>query len=196
MKPKSRLKLLKLLYTGLGLLTVVLVLLIAYLNERLVETIFIIILFYIYRQFYDKQYHCRSLFMCSIVSIISFAIISRITLSLGISILYSVIITFCVTTISYLVKDYLETKVLCKEYHKRLEKLTLRSTILENATEQELLDATPNIRKEVVCLVYGYLHRPKGQLAASYAYNNYISEATLYRYLKLVKDTYELNSTK
>ena len=50
-------------------------------------------------------------------------------------------------TISYLVKDYLETKVLCKEYHKRLEKLTLRSTILENATEQELLDATPNSHK-------------------------------------------------
>lgn len=105
------------------------------------------ILFYIYRQFYDKQYHCKLLFMCSIVSIISFAIISRITISLGISILYPVIITFCVTTISYLVKDYLETKVLCKEYNKRLEKLTLRSTILENATEQELLDATPNIRK-------------------------------------------------
>ncbi len=176
-------------------MTLVLVLLIAYINERFVETIFVIILFYIYRPLYNKQYHCKSLFMCSIVSIISFAIISHISVSIGISILYSVFISFIVTTVSYLVKDYIETKTLCVEYHNRLMKLTNRSTILENASLQEILDATPKIRKEVVHLVYGYLHRPKGQLAASYAYNNYVSEATLYRYLKLVKDIYEANST-
>jgi hypothetical protein len=69
------------------------------------------------------------------------------------------------------------------------------SKCLENLTEEELIKYMPNIRKEVIHIVYEYLHRDPKLKSDIFAYHNHISERTLFRYLKLVKNEYEMKNT-
>ena len=189
MKYVNKLKLIKLLYTLLGVATIVVILFIAWMNERLIETSISIILFYIYRPLYDKQYHAKTLPLCSLVSISVFTVISNMELDIATSIFNTIVLTFVVTSISYFVKDFLDSKILIKKYEEKLKRFEYKC--LENLTENEMLERMPKIRKEVIHLVYNYLHRRQGISGSDYAFKNNIGEATLYRYLKLVKETYE-----
>ena len=159
------------------------------LKSKAIETSVVILLFFIYRRMFEKQYHASSLYLCSFISIIVFIVIINIEVSLEISILMSVILTFTITLISYYVKDYLDTKVLVQKYKSKIERYDIKC--LENLTEEEMIELMPSIRYEILHIVYGYLHRAKTLTASGYAYRNSISEATLYRYLKQVKSKYE-----
>ena len=66
---------------------------------------------------------------------------------------------------------------------------------LENLSEEEMIKLMPNLREDIIHIIYGYLHKPKKVNAEIYAIQNNIGVATLYRYLKLVKDTYEKLTT-
>lgn len=189
MKYANKLKLIKLSYTLLGIATLGVILIIAWLSDRLIETSISAILFYIYRPLYDKQYHSKTLPLCSLTSICVFAIVSQLEVDIATSILNTVIITFAITSISYFVRDFFDSKILIKKYKEKLDKFNCKS--IENLTEEEMLKCMPKIRPEVINIVYGYLHRPKGLLAPGYAMKKHIGEATLYRYLKLVRETYE-----
>lgn len=119
-----------------------------------------------------------------------FIIVINIELSITISVLFSVIITFAITTISYLVRDYLDKKILVKTYKDKLD--SFKHKALENLTEEEMINLMPKIKYDVLHIVYEYLHRDKTTLTASgFAYRHNISEATLYRYLKQVRDKYD-----
>lgn len=73
-------------------------------------------------------------------------------------------------------------------------KIQLRSVSLdkciENATKEELYAMMPDIPRFKIDLIYKYFHRGLYETFADFAYNNYVAEATLYRYLKLIKETY------
>lgn len=189
MKYQTKLKLKKLWFELLGLITLCVIIGFSIFKNKVVETSIVIVLFFIYRRMFEKQYHASSLYLCSFISIIVFIVIINIEVSLTISILMSVALTFIITLISYYVRDYLDTKVLVKKYKSKIERYDVKC--LENLTEEEMIKLMPGIRYEILHIVYGYLHKPKNLTASGYAYRNNVSEATLYRYLKQVKSKYE-----
>lgn len=169
------------------------IIVIARLFKREIEVIITMICFFIFRPLYEKQYHSKSLFRCSLISIIVFTIISHIEVEKSVSILLAVVIAFTTTLISSYVKIFLEDKVLISKYEVKLKYLDIKS--LNNLTEEEMIALMPKIKKDVIHIVYGYLH--KGKLNAEiYAINKNISVATLYRYLKLVRETYDKLTTE
>ncbi|WP_281512266.1 accessory gene regulator B family protein [Mammaliicoccus vitulinus] len=186
---RNKLKLKKIFYWILSLLTFLLILVNAFIHERLIETTITAITFFVYRKMFDKQYHASSLILCSFISIIVFGFISHIEVSLSISILMSIILTFGLTSISYYIRDFIDTKILVAQYEKKLKELNTKR--LEDYNEQELKQLFPKIHHDIIHIVYGYLHKPNDEKYAHYAYTNNISEATLYRYLKQVKEAYE-----
>ena len=173
-------------YYLLGLLTLGGILLFAYLNEKLIEVSITAVCFFIFRPLYDKQYHCKTLIKCSIVSFIVFCIVSCIEVDKSVSILLSVVLAFLITYLSSLVKDYIDLKTLAK---------TPVIKALSNLTLDELLILLPDIDNEIIKIVYGYLHKSRETTAISYAYANHISEATLFRYLKQVRKAYHDRTT-
>lgn len=189
MKYANKLKLKKLGYSLLGICTNLIILGIAWLQDKLIEIIISMITFYIFMPLYEKRYHCKTLTLCSFVSIIVFAVVANISVELTTSILISVILTFGVTSLSYFIRDYIDNKVLINEYRNKLNKINYK--VLENLTEEEMIEKLPRIRYEIIHIVYDYIHRPPTKQAYYYARKYSISEATLYRYLKLVKETYE-----
>ena len=189
MSYQLRLKTKFLIYYLLGISTIAVILLIAYLNNRLVETSITMTLFFIFKNLFEKQYHCKSLLMCSFVSIIVFTIVSLLELPLCISILFSVIITFIINLVSYYFRDYLDNRTELNNYSAKFKKMKTKR--LEELTEAELLRFLPNVKKDTIHIVYGYIHRNKGITANEYAYKYNISEALMYKYLKQVKDEYK-----
>lgn len=189
MNLKTKIKIKYALYYILGIVTLGIILLIAYFYNRLIETCITIVIFYIYRGLFDKQYHSHSIYLCSIISILVFTVVINLEVNISISILSSVVITFILTLLSYYIRDYLDQKVLINTYRTKLNNINVRC--IENLTEEELISLMPGIRYGVLHIVYGYLHKPKELNANGYAYRNNISEATLYRYLKQVKTKYE-----
>lgn len=186
---RFKLKTKQFLYHLLGIATIIFILFLAYLSNMLIETIISMVLFFIYSPMFDKQYHSKTLFRCSSVSVVVWFIDMKMNLEIYLSIFSSVILTFLMTAISYYVRDFLDTKILAEEYKSKLEKFEHKC--LDNLTEEEMLMCMPKIKHEVIHIVYKYLNRPTNQTATNFAMKNYISEATLFRYLKLVKETYE-----
>lgn len=165
-------------YSLLGIFTLILILGIAVINERFIETSITIICFFIFRNLYDKQYHSKSLLLCSAISVIVFTIVSLLELKINVSILSSVILSFIITTISYYVKDYLDNK-------------TIKQKALENLTLEEMFTLLPNIKHDILIIVYDYLHKGRTLTAYGFARSKNISEPLVYKYLKKVKDAYK-----
>ena len=188
MKYQNKLRLKLLGYSILGILTNALILVIAWLLEREIEVAITMICFFVFRPLYEKQYHAKTLFRCSIISIIVFTTVANIEVEKSTSILLSVVLAFVITLISSYVKEFIENKILLKVYIDKLE--SIKTKCLENLTEEEMIAFMPKIRKDVIHIVYGYLHRENKINAEIYAIQNNIGVATLYRYLKLVRDTY------
>lgn len=73
-------------------LSVVLILIVAKLNDRLIECIFILTSFWLSKGKFGKSFHFNSMVVCFIVSNLTYYSLNRITTSLGISILIPVIL--------------------------------------------------------------------------------------------------------
>ena len=189
MKYSTKLKLKKCWYRILGILTLFLILLIGGIQGKLFETVLSMILFYAYSPLFEKQYHSKTMYRCSLVSIIVFVIISRTTLEFTASIFLTIVITFTVTCLSYFVKDLLDNTVLLRYYKNKVDKIEHKS--IENYTLDELKESLPNIRFDIIEIAYGYWHKPHYLNAIGYARNNHIAVSTLYKYLKIVKDEME-----
>lgn len=69
-----------------NLFTIFVVLLIAQLNDTLIECIFIITSFWLSKRIFGKAFHLKNMFQCFIVSNITYYVLNRITTPLGISI--------------------------------------------------------------------------------------------------------------
>ena len=192
MSYKTKWKIKKFMYKILCVLTLLIILIISWFNNTFIPMIISLGCFYVFRPLFAKQYHSKTLLRCSIVSVIIFTVLSKITLPITESILCSIVLTFTVTYISYIVKDLLDTKVLAEQYAKRIEQLEFpKRKALENLSKEELLSLIPHVRKDIIDIVYGYLHKPKTLNAVGYAMKVNVSEATLYRYLKEVRNNYK-----
>ena len=189
MKYQNKLKLKYTLYSILGIFTNLIILLFARLFEREIEVLITMICFFLFRKLFEKQYHCKTLLKCSIVSIAIFSIVAIVEVDKSISILLSIILSFVITFVSYFVKDYIDKNVIVRKLN------STKVKCLENLSEEEMIKLMPNLREDIIHIIYGYLHKPKKTNAEIYAIQNNIGVATLYRYLKLVKDTYEKLTT-
>lgn len=189
MKYKTRLKLKKFWYHILAILTQLAILLIALLNEKLIEIIVSIIFFFIFSKMFEKQYHSKSFYKCSGISIIVYFIMSRINLKFETSILFTIVLTFALTSASYFIRDLLDKTVLLKYYTEKAEQF--KNIPLENATLDELKQKLVKLNYDIIEIVYGYLHRPKHIKAVAYARKCNIAVSTLYKYLKIVKNEWE-----
>jgi len=185
---KLKLKIKFLFYHLLGFLTVGIILCIAYLFDKLFETLTVMLLFYIYRSMFTKQWHSKSLYLCSFISIIVFSLLIQLELKFSASIIFSIILTFMMTFISYNIRDYLDNKIIIKNYENRL--INIPNKCIENLSEDEMVKLLPDVREDIIHIVYGYLHR-EGVTSIGYAMGCGISEATLFRYVKQVKSKYE-----
>lgn len=185
---KLKLKIKFLFYHLLGFLTVGIILCIAYLFNKLFETLTVMLLFYIYRSMFTKQWHSKSLYLCSFISIIVFSLLIQLELKFSASIIFSSILTFMITFISYNIRDYLDNKIIIKNYENRL--INIPNKCIENLSKDEMVKLLPDVREDIIHIVYGYLHR-EGVTSIGYAMSCGISEATLFRYVKQVKSKYE-----
>lgn len=93
------------------------------------------------------------------------------------------------------------TQITCKEIteicittifaYQNLVMKNLKKKTLYNLTEEEMILLMPQIKAEVIRIVYKNLHRPYNQNNEVFGYQNNIGVATLYRYLKAVKRAYK-----
>lgn len=120
-------------YSFLGILTLLSILLFAFLNDKIFEIATTIIFFFIFRKRFEKQYHAKSLINCSIISLIVFIVLTFITIKKSISILAIVILTYYVNTLSFYVRDYLDIK-----YPRKKKKNTNRQAIINILGEDNL----------------------------------------------------------
>lgn len=172
------------LYQLLGIFTLFVILGVSYLSEKVLETSITIISFFVFRTFFTKQYHSKSLILCSIISTFVFLFVIIIELKINISIIYSIILVLVITTISYYVKDYLDNKDIVNTYKSKKK-------CIENLTLDEMIELMPNIKRDILGIVYGYLHKDRSITAFAYSNSINISEPLLYKYLKKVKDEYK-----
>ena len=185
MRLRTRRKIRKYLGITLGIIILLFALVISYFENKFLETSICIVLFYIYRGMYEKQFHCKSVYLCAFVSFIVLLIIIHLNVSMAVS----VILTFIITLVSYYIRDYINNKLLIKVYRDKLK--VLDNKAIENLTEDEMINLMPDIKYDILHITYDYLHKPKSVSAINFAYKNSISEATLYRYVKQVKNKYE-----
>ena len=135
---KIKLKLKFIAYNLLSLITILAILGIAYLNNRTIEILFTIVLFFIFRSQYEKQYHSKSLLTCSFISIIVFYFVSSLSLDINSSILFSIILTYLITTISFYVRDYLDIKFPTKKKKNSNRQVIIEILGKDNLTEERI----------------------------------------------------------
>ena len=95
-------------YSILGVFDLLLILSFAFLQGKLFEIATTIVLFFLYRSKFEKQYHAKSLITCGIISFIVFVIVTLVTIKKTIAILAIVITTYFINLISFYVRDYLD----------------------------------------------------------------------------------------
>lgn len=96
-----------------NLFTIFVVLLVAKLNDSIIECIFILISFWLSKRVFGKAFHLKSMLQCFIVSNITYYVLNRITTPIGISILIPIMLG---TGLSYV------TSKLVKKAYKPLYK--------------------------------------------------------------------------
>lgn len=142
-----------------NLLTLVIVIFVASLNETLIECIFMMISFWITKGIFGKAFHLKSMIQCFIVSNVTYYVMNRITTPLGISMFIPVILG---VGLSYF------TSKLVKKTYKPLYK----------GMSQELFDETilqvtdKDSKKYKICNDYFVQNKTSLQLARTYNYSS------------------------
>ena len=170
---KSKRKIKFIISKILGILIIVLTLTIAKLSNKFIETTFSIVIFYVYRNLFKTQWHATSMINCCIITFVILLLIVKIEINIYISCLFSVLLIFFINTISY--KMCSNHEILS---HKNIRELSF----------DELYAILQDVDYQVVKIAYNYYHKENTKTALEFAYEQNISEATLYRYLRKVKN--------
>ena len=136
--------------------TIILIFIIAKLNNTLIECLFIVTSFWLSKHSFGKPFHLSSMVQCFIVSNISYYILNRITTPLGISIFVPILLGVGLS--------YLTSKLVKKTYkplYKGMPKELFEETILKVTDKNSL--------KYKVC--YDFYFRGKSDLSLSFEYN-------------------------
>ena len=76
--------------------------------NHLIEIIIIIPLFFWFRSKYEKTFHAKTMFECTLYTLLMFFIIVLLAQPIAISILLTVILCYCTTEVLYYIRDYLD----------------------------------------------------------------------------------------
>lgn len=162
----------KLFYTFLCVIEIGLILFIAWFNSRLLEACIIMLLFFIFRNQHEKQWHSKTLFHCACYSVLVFAFITAFIPSKNISILCSVFMPYIMTFISYHLRNYLDQQ---KLLNKKLESMTM----------DEMKAKFTSYTENEIKAVYDYINRKT--LAENIAIKHGYSTRQLQRIIKKMK---------
>lgn len=83
---------------------------IAIILNRVIETLFFMPLFHIFRKKYSKTYHADDFVPCTLHTYIMLAVVNRLSLPMHISLLFIVMISYFTTDVLYHLELYLETR--------------------------------------------------------------------------------------
>lgn len=136
--------------------TIILIFIIAKLNNTLIECLFIVTSYWLSKHSFGRPFHLSSMVQCFIVSNISYYILNRITTPLGISIFVPILLGVGLS--------YLTSKLVKKTYkplYKGMPKELFEETILKVADKNSL--------KYKIC--YDFYIRGKSDLSLSFEYN-------------------------
>lgn len=139
-----------------NIFTVVVVLLVATLNDTFIECIFILTSFWLSKRDFGKAFHLKSMIQCFIVSNITYYILNRITTPLGISILIPIMLGVGLS--------YVTSKLVKKTYkplYRGMTKELFEETILQIVDKDSL--------KYKIC--YDFYINKKSDLSLSMKYN-------------------------
>lgn len=84
------------------------IILLGILFERLIEVLIIIPLFFWFRSKYTKTFHAKTIWYCTLYTLIMFLIICLIAQPVYISILITIILCFFTTEILFFLQDYID----------------------------------------------------------------------------------------
>lgn len=136
--------------------TLVIILLIGFLNDTFIECIFIVNAFWLSKGVFGKAFHLPSMTQCFIVSNLTYYVLNRITTPLGVSILIPIMLGVGLS--------YITSKLVKKTYkplYKGMPKELFEETILK------VVDKDSD--KYKIC--YDYFIEKKSALNLSYKYN-------------------------
>lgn len=136
-------------------LTVVLVLLIAFINDTAIECIFILSSFWLSKTSFGKPFHFDSMIICFIVSNLTYYILNRITAPLGISIIIPILLGVGLS--------YVTSKFVKKPY-----KLLYRGMPLDLFEDTILQVTEKDSEKYNIC--YEFYINKKSDVSLSYKY--------------------------
>ena len=116
------------------------VLFIGWFFDHLLEMIMIIPCFFYFRGKFEKQYHAKDGWRCTLYTMVVFTVVSAISPNMSISIILIVILTYFINLIFYYVRDYLDIK-----YPKKKKKNTNRQAIInilgdDKLSEEDITD--------------------------------------------------------
>lgn len=127
--------------------------------------------------------YCR--YITFVVQLVSLIFIININISKYINLS----LAFILGIINFFAKDYLESMMLNKHYEKKIKEFN--SQPLETLSIEEMKRLMPSIKYDRLEIVYNFIHKPKELRMDIFLDENYISKATLYRYLSEVQDKYK-----
>ena len=139
-----------------NIFTLVVVLFIAKLNNTLVECIFIISSFWMSKKVFGTPFHLKSMIQCFIVSNLTYYILNRITLNIGISIFVQILLG---VGLSYVTSKLV--KKMYKPLYRGMPKEQFEETILKVTDKGSL--------KYNIC--YDYFINRKSSISLSMKYN-------------------------
>ena len=139
-----------------NIFTLVVVLFIAKLNNTLIECIFIISSFWLSKKIFGKAFHLKSMIQCFVISNLTYYILNRITLNIGISILIQILLG---VGLSYLTSKLV--KKMYKPLYRGMPKELFEETVLKVTDKGSL--------KYNIC--YDYFVNRKSSISLSIKYN-------------------------
>ncbi len=139
-----------------NLLTVVLVLLVAFLNDTLIECLFILTSFWLSKSSFGKPFHFDSMLKCFIVSNLSYYLLNKITTPLDISILVPIMLG---VGLSYVTSKFV--KKTYKPLYRGMDESLFEETILKVEEKDSI--------KYKIC--YEFYIEKVSDLSLSFKYN-------------------------
>lgn len=100
-------------------------------NDCIFEMLVLYVCFFYFRTRFDKQYHALTSWGCTLITITVYYISSLIIPNKSVSLLLSILFTYCINYISYLYKNYLDNKDLINIKQNKPKKKSKRIQIIE-----------------------------------------------------------------
>lgn len=115
------------IYIAFNILTLVIILIIARLNNAFIEALFITLAFWLSKKSFGKPYHCKSVITCFLVSSITYYCLTRLTIEIGISFLIPILLGILLS--------YITTNLVKRNYDNKLYKGMPENDFMELITK-------------------------------------------------------------